>query len=80
MSHEGRLIPAASAIPANGTPLAEKNDFKASSKSSGEIATPPLLAVLIAANGDQEKVEEEVGELQQHFVGRILFVVVRSQQ
>ena len=48
-SQEGREIPAASAMPANGTPLAEKNDFKASSKSSGDTEAPPLLAVRMAA-------------------------------
>lgn len=45
-------MPAASAMPARGTPLAEKKDFKASSKSSGDTEAPPLLAVRMAANSE----------------------------
>jgi hypothetical protein len=42
-------MPAASAMPASGTPLAEKKDRRESSKSSGDTDRPPLRAVRIAA-------------------------------
>lgn len=49
LSQEGKDMPAASAMPAKGTPLAEKKDRRESSKSSGDTDTPPLRAVRIAA-------------------------------
>ena len=45
-------MPAASAMPARGTPLAEKKDRNESSKSSGDTDTPPLRAVRIAARSE----------------------------
>ena len=57
LSQEGSVMPAASAMPARGTPLAEKKDFKASSKSSGDTAAPPLLAVRMAAERSRERKE-----------------------
>lgn len=49
LSHDGKEMPAASAMPAKGTPLAEKKDRRESSKSSGDTDRPPLRAVRIAA-------------------------------
>ena len=48
-SHDGKEMPAASAMPARGTPRAEKKDRSESSKSSGDTEMPPLRAVRIAA-------------------------------
>ena len=48
-------MPAASAMPARGTPLAEKKDRRESSKSSGDTDRPPLRAVRIAATRGKEK-------------------------
>lgn len=42
-------MPAASAMPERGTPLAEKKERRESSKSSGDTDDPPLRAVRIAA-------------------------------
>ena len=48
-------MPAASAMPAKGTPRAEKKDRSESSKSSGDTDIPPLRAVRIAADGKERK-------------------------
>ena len=60
-------MPAASAMPAKGTPRAEKKYRRESSKSSGDTLIPPLRAVRIAAigkerNGEERKENEWNGE------------------
>lgn len=48
-------MPAASAMPAKGTPRAEKKDRNESSKSSGDTEIPPLRAVRIAAVANEKE-------------------------